>query len=306
MPHQFSLGWKRQRPDPRDYYHVAPKRVTDNLPAAFDLTVGMGEYFDQGALGSCGPNTSAECIEFDDKAEGLPVVAPSRLFIYYATRSIMGTTTEDSGVDNRSMLKALNQYGFCNEASWPYDISQFTTRPPDSCWAAATQNRIDNYAAVIQSISQIKGTIAGGRPFIFGFDCFQQIMSDEAAATGIISDPAPFDTPIGGHDMTACAFDDNGFGISYFQGKGALKIRQHWTVGGQPWGAGGYGYVSYAYATGQHSSDFWVINAVPTTPQPPGPQPPAPAPPRPWPCHRRELMKDAIRSWIEVEREYQG
>ena len=37
----------------------------------------------------------------------LSVDEPSELFIYYNTRSIMGTTGQDSGVDNRSLFQAL-------------------------------------------------------------------------------------------------------------------------------------------------------------------------------------------------------
>jgi C1A family cysteine protease len=274
----FSLGWKRQQFDPRDVYFL-PRTASGTQPSACSLESGMAPNLDQQDLGSCGPNTADECLTFDETAQSLPVTFASRLFIYYTTRVLMGSVGQDSGVDNRTMLKALAQYGFPAESLWPYDTSRFTVKPPANVYAAALPNRIVNYAAVIQNISQMKGCILAGRPFIFGFDVFQQIMSDQAAQTGVLTDPPPGAMPIGGHDVTIFAYDDNGFGL----GRGPMfKFRNHWTNGdGTPWGDKGNGYISYSYATGSHASDFWVINSIPGSPVPPPTPPPPPLPPPP-------------------------
>ena len=280
---RYSLGWKRQAPDPRDHVYLVRPTVTAALPASVDLSPGMGELLDQGDLGSCGPNTADECIEFDEKAQSLPLTSASRLYVYWNTRYVMGEgegnpskyLNEDSGVDNRSMLKALSKYGFVKESLWPYDTSKFKTQPPQSVYDQAQV--INSYAAVANDLAQMKGCLATGRPFVFGFDCFEQIMSDQCAKTGIIADPAG--QLAGGHDVTICGYDDAGFGK--IPG-GAFKIRNHWAGWGDPLG---YGYISYAYATGSHASDFWVINAIPTDVNPqPIPQPSPTPGPRPSPC----------------------
>ncbi len=61
-------GWRRQAPDPRDRFRFAPNTVS--LPSSFKLPgfeepEGSGKEvprLDQGAEGSCGPNTAVECI----------------------------------------------------------------------------------------------------------------------------------------------------------------------------------------------------------------------------------------------------
>ncbi len=288
MPKQY-FGWKRQDSDKRtverDWVYVIPREILAALPVSYDLTSSMKDKLDQGSLGSCGPNTAAECIQCDQGLENLPVVLPSRLFIYWVTRYLMGTTNQDSGVDNRTMLKALAGYGYCPETLWlpngaGYDIRQFTRQPSKDCFQAAQANRITSYAAVTKTLDQMKGTNVTGFPFIFGFDVYQQIEGDEAAATGIIRDPSPGATPVGGHDMSLVGYDDQGFGIPYFSGKGAFKLKQHWAGPNDGWwGDNGYGYISYAYATGLHASDFWVVNSVEgVIPRPPKPIPPDPTP----------------------------
>jgi C1A family cysteine protease len=281
MP-RYPLGWKRQSFDPRDWKYHVPRRVTAALPPSFDLTGSMGPLLDQADLGACGPHSAAECIDYDQKVEGLPVVVPSRLFIYWCVRDLMGTTDQDSGVDNRTMLKALNRRGFCPESLWAYDTSRFAERPPQACFDAALPNRITAYAAVAKQLDQMKGCLATGRPFIFGFDVFPSMMTDAVAASGVVPDPTPGETAEGGHDVTIVAYDDNGFGKVP---GGAFKFRNHWRNGdGSWWGDQGCGYISYRYACGTHADDFWVIQSVPgaaPAPVPPGPAPvpdPGPAP----------------------------
>ena len=166
-------GWRRQPFDPRDLYYFTSNRAISRLAPTCDLTFGMGPELDQGAQGSCGPNTSDEVITFDQKAQGLDVVGASRHFIYWMTRYLMGTVNEDSGVDNRTMLKALATYGFPPESLDPYSdaMADMVKKPSQAAISAAASNIITDYQAIVQSLSQMKGAIATrGRPFIFGFD----------------------------------------------------------------------------------------------------------------------------------------
>lgn len=267
MPRKFHFGWKRQAKDHRDWHYVPPRRLTLTLAPTVDLTANMGPLLNQGALGSCGPNTASEMITYDQKVEGLPLIEPSRLFIYYTTRDLMGTVNQDSGVDNRTLLKALAEFGFCAESLWPYDVSIFTTKPGAAAYAAALPNVITSYAAVEVDLQQMQACLATRFPFMFGFDVFEQIMSDAAAANGIVADPSPGETPIGGHDVTICGYTTvqmPGINPGNIWPANTFRFRNHWfNEDGSPWGDGGYGYVSFKYATGPNASDFWVINAVP-------------------------------------------
>jgi hypothetical protein len=297
MPYKFTPGWKRQPIDHRDFYYKVAHWFINTLGPTVDLSGNVGPYLDQSSLGSCGPNTASECIDYDEKVENLPVNVPSRLFTYYNTRLIMGTVGQDSGVDNRSMMKALNQYGFCPETLWPYDVNQFTVAPPQNCYSAALPNSITNYAAVMQSLDQMKGCIASLFPFIFGFTVFPSMLTDAVAATGIIPMPGPTETEAGGHDMTLCGYTDvdvPGVKPGNTWPAGTFKLRQHWVNNdGSPWGDSGYGYLPFNYGINVNlAGDFWVINAIPggspaptptPTPPTPTPQPPTPVPTPPTP-----------------------
>lgn len=275
-------GWLRQAFDQRDFVFQVTRKALANLPTMADLRPNMGPLLNQADLGSCGPNSAAEMICYDQKVEGLPVVVPSRLAIYYNTRVIMGTVSQDSGVDNRSMLKALSKSGFAPESLDPYVTSLFTRPPPSVEVSTALQNLVTDYAAVPVDLASMKAAIASGFPFLWGGEVFQGIESSHASLTGIVPDPGQFETPVGGHDIVFCGYDDNGFGKI---AGGCFLFRNHWVRDdGSPWGEGGYGFMSYAYATNAAlAGDFWVINSIPKgsiTPSPdPSPSPPAPLPP---------------------------
>lgn len=277
---KFVTGWNRQPFDPRDRYLLVSNERAAAIPSSFDVDFSRVPQLNQGAEGSCGPNTVEELIYKDQLLQGLEPVGASRLFVYYWTRSIMGTISQDSGVDNRSMMKALASYGFPAESLWPYDDSRasMVRKPTQGIMSSAALNKATDYAAVVQSLSQMKAVVASGKPFLFGFDVYQQIDSDQAADNGILTDPSG--TPIGGHDVAIVGYSDvdrPGEESGNKWPAGHFKFRNHWMNGlGKPWGDMGYGYVSYAYATNSaHAGDFWVINTVPGSITPP-PLPPTP------------------------------
>lgn len=257
------FGWKRQPIDHRDYHFRVPPRKLALLPAAVDLAPNMPPADDQGDLGACGPNSVDVLLQYDQKIEKQAVFPTSRLTTYWFTRYLQGDTADDTGVDNRTMLKALNTYGFCQETLWPYNVAKFAQKPPAAAIAAAALNKITSYAAVTVNLDQMRGTIASGFPFLFGADVYQAILSDQVAATGIIPMPKKSETPIGGHDVAFVGYDDK---------RRAFKFEMPW---GKSWGLQGYGWWPYDYATDPNRcGDFWVINAVPgavPTPPPPGP-----------------------------------
>lgn len=275
MVEKRHYGWVRQARDPRDRYKYAPNN--QSLPTIFKLpgfedaesSPMVVPRQDQAAEGSCGPNSLTECIMFNQRQEGMPLTSASRQFIYYNTRALMGTVNEDSGVDNRSMLKAAAKWGWCPEAMWPYIIPKMTAQPPASAYTAALPNAALTYAAVVQSLAQMKGTIYGtngkdGDPFVFGFDVYKQIESDEAAMAGLIRTPNSNETPIGGHDVSFYGWND-ALGVFY--------LRNHWRRSQTEWwGNNGNGTIGYDYAMSRRAGDFWAINTIPGAPTP-GPTP---------------------------------
>ncbi len=278
MP-EHSYGWQPSKPDQRDRLFAVAEAILESLPPALDLTASPpGPPFDpvynQGQLGSCGPNSACGNLAYDEVVEpGKPDPNPSRLFIYWCTRLLMGTVNQDSGVDNRTMLKALAQYGWCDENLWPYDVSRFKERPPQACFDQAQARAISEYRSVPQTLDQMRGCLASGKPFIFGFSVYESFESAAVAATGDVPMPRRSERVLGGHDILFVGYDDPAQ---------RFKFRNSW---GEKWGKqGGYGTMPYAFATDPRmASDFWtIVKSAGPAPLPPDPTPPVPPlPPTP-------------------------
>lgn len=260
------FGWKRDFHDPRDLYYSAPRTLFDSLPSAVDLSSKYRtEPFDQGSIGSCGPNSASADIVYDQLQVGQATI-PSRLFVYWNTRHMQGTVNEDSGVSNREMLKALAQYGWCDETLWPYDTSKFTQRPTDGCYQQAAPRKITQYLRVIQDLQQMQSCLAGGDPFIFGFSVFASIESPQVEQTGILPMPRTGERIIGGHDVLI---------VGYSAVTQRFKFLNSW---GKGWGNGGFGEIPYSYALNPRwAADFWTIRWKDQMPRP-SPVPPQPSP----------------------------
>ncbi len=255
MPQQYYFGWKKQQPDQRDYQFSAPYSVVKALPPKFDLdTPSPGLPFDpawdQGQLGACGPNALCEVLVYDGIKKGNPLV-PSRLFVYWTTRLIMNTINYDSGVDNRSMMKALTTYGWPNAGQWPYHIDKFIVKPPQPAFNQAKPRAAGFvYQAVPQTLDQMKGClVTTGLPFVFGFTVYESMMTQAVSASGDVPLPAQNEAVAGGHDVTIVGWDDATL---------RFKFKNHWTA---QWGKAGYGTIPYSYALNPNlAGDFWTVS----------------------------------------------
>src|SRR5580692_9434067 len=185
MP-KHSYGWVPDLPDQRDFMFAAPVENMAALPPNVDLRPQCPkEVYDQGQLGSCTANAIAGALEFDQIKQTDPnIFMPSRLFIYYNERAMEGTTGTDSGAQIRDGVKSVATLGVCPETEWPYDGTQANSdgtfpaqdpageKPTDTCYKDALGNRATTYSRVIQNLDQMRGCLAAGYPFVFGFTVY--------------------------------------------------------------------------------------------------------------------------------------
>lgn len=247
----YSYGWKRDLPDHRDHFYNLSLSEMADLPASVDLRSACPLVYDQGNLGSCTANAVAAAYEFDLMKQGLPTYTPSRLFIYYNERLLEHTVNSDSGATIRESAKVVRSPGVCPETDWPYDIAQFTVRPPKSCYLAAKQHHSLSYQRVPQVLLQLKAVLASGYPIVFGFSVYESFESAEVAATGVVPMPGLFEAMIGGHAVCLVGYDDS---------TQRFTVRNSWSAS---WGDQGYCYMPYSYLLSwQLASDFWVIKTV--------------------------------------------
>lgn len=255
MPRKIRrYGWIPDIPDPRDFMYAAPSTVLRTLPASVDLRPGCPPVYDQGQLGSCTANAIGGAFEFEQEKLHLEEWVPSRLFIYYNERAIEGTVNQDSGARIRDGIKSVVSQGVPPETDWPYstELTLVTEKPPATAYADALKNKVIAYQRLMQNMSQMKGCLAEGYPFVFGFTVYESFESTEVAQTGVVPMPNPSsEQQIGGHAVMAVGYDD---------AQQRFIIRNSW---GADWGLKGYCTMPYAYLTDhQYSNDFWTIRGV--------------------------------------------
>ena len=245
-------GWNPDIPDGRDFMYAAPPEVVAALPPKVDLRPQCPPVYDQGQLGSCTANAIGAALEFDEmrqKEQGAST--PSRLFIYYNERVIEGTVSSDSGAQIRDGVKSVNQQGAPPETDWSYDISKFAEKPPQNAYADATKHEAILYQRLTQTLGQLKGCLASGFPFVFGFVVYESFESQEVASSGQAPMPQAGEKQLGGHAVLAVGYDES---------EQRFIVRNSW---GPNWGRSGYFTLPSPYVLqGTLSSDFWTIRSV--------------------------------------------
>jgi len=254
-------GWTPDLPDQRDFVYQAPHPTAVALPAQVDLRPNCPPVYDQGQLGSCTANAIAAAIEFDQKKQGITQLTPSRLFIYYNERVIEHSATSDNGAQIRDGIKSVAKQGVCSETSWPYDDTnknpmpcpkcKYAAKPPKACYAEAAAHKVSAYQRLIPTLDRLRGCLASGYPFVFGFTVYESFESQDVAKSGILQLPAPTEHTVGGHAVMAVGYNDAGQ---------QFIIRNSW---GTEWGQAGYFLMPYAYLTNTNlADDFWTIQMV--------------------------------------------
>lgn len=245
-------GWMPDLPDARDHMYAAPVAMMAKLPDKVDLRRRCPPVYDQGQLGSCTGNAIAAAVQFDRKKQRLkPNFVPSRLFIYYGERVIERTVETDAGAQIRDGIKVVAKLGSPPEKDWPYDINKFAQKPPAKAYQDALKYQAVSYSRVSQSLRQLKGCLASGYPFVFGFTVYDSFESDAVAKSGVVPLPAAHERTLGGHAVLAVGYDD---------AEQRFIVRNSW---GRDWGMHGYFTMPYAYLTERGlSSDFWTIRLV--------------------------------------------
>jgi C1A family cysteine protease len=253
MPYRIArFGWIPDLPDQRDHLYAAPRPTLLQLPSQVDLRPQCPPVYDQGQLGSCTANAIAGAFQFAElKEQQAGAFQPSRLFIYYNERMIEHTVSQDSGAQIRDGIKSVATQGVCPESDWPYDITQFAQEPTAQCYTDAAEHTVRSYQRLFQDLTLMKGCLAEGFPFVFGFTVYESFESQQVAQTGQVPMPATSETSIGGHAVAAVGYDDS---------QQWFIVRNSWGPG---WGAAGYCYMPYLYLTQRSlASDFWTIRVV--------------------------------------------
>lgn len=257
-------GWMPDLPDQRDHLYAAPLPKLGPLPAKVDLRNKCPKVYDQGQIGSCTANAIAGAIEFDLKKQKLADFVPSRLFIYFNERDMEHSVASDSGAQIRDGVKSVNQLGVCPETEWTYvatpadpttnlwpPSAKPAQKPTPACYKDALNHQVVGYQRVTRELTQMRGCLAAGYPFVLGFTVYDSFESAAVAKTGVLNLPTSAEKVVGGHAVLCVGYDD----VAQ-----RFIVRNSW---GAKWGQKGYFTMPYAYLiTGNLASDFWTVRMV--------------------------------------------
>ena len=194
-----NLNWRPARPNPFRKMLPPGKRKTIVPVQIEPMDIGKVGIWDQGQLGSCTAHGTGFLWAYQYFVEHQMPVMPSRLFIYYCERMIENDIDQDNGAIVADGLDALLTYGVPNESDWPYDISQFATKPPALCWANGLQFKGLEKNGVNLDVDSLRSALQYGLPVTFGFTVFESFMSDSWMKSGMMPVPESGEEIDGGH-----------------------------------------------------------------------------------------------------------
>lgn len=235
--------------DYRDFpFTLKPSTKPQKIPAHTNLRPLCGPVFDQGQLGSCTANAILGAYQYLQNKENLPQIPLSRLFLYFNERFAEHTVPLDNGAMIRTGIKSLANQGACPETEWPYDIRRFAEEPPVALYSDALSHQALLYQKMERDLTQMRGCLAEGFPFVIGFSVYSGFESDSVARTGELHIPVDGEQFLGGHAVLIVGHND---------AHQRFIVRNSW---GTNWGIQGYFYMPYQYLMDQNlSQDFWVI-----------------------------------------------
>jgi len=270
----FHFGWIPDIPRMKLNVFARAPGTAAALRKSVDLRPTMPQIYDQGQIGSCTSNAVATAVQFVRKKSGqAPDFQPSRLFIYYNGRVTENSLASDSGLSIGDGIRAVEEYGACPEAQWPYDSppaddkgkfpadSRAVLKPRTETFASAyTHRAIEAFsfsANGADRLASLKGCLADGFPFAFGFTIYRTFFDKQKRPLTTIPVPPTTDLAVGGHAVLAVGYDDT---------KNCFTCRNSWGLTdstGMPVQDKGHFYMPYEYLLNDDlAADFWTIRTV--------------------------------------------
>ena len=106
--------------------------------------------------------------------------------------------------------------------------------------------RVVPYQRVEQTEPELRGCLASGYPFVFGFSVYESFESVRVTRTGVVPMPSRHESVLGGHAVLAVGYDD---------AEQSFIVRNSWGTG---WGDKGFAYASLDYAQAAFTEAYGI------------------------------------------------
>jgi C1A family cysteine protease len=214
-------------------------------PASLDYTAQMQPVRDSGAEGSVDGFAVASALEYQLRVHRHATVRISPRYLYYYARKAGGLdVNSDSGATLANAMTALATKGAVTERAWPYVAGKYAQAPPSG---VAFAKHYSAEGRPLHGPDDIKAALQRSGPVVAGMTLYESFQSPRVTATGVIPDPKPDDSVVGGHAICIVGYDDR---------KRLFKFENSW---GPHWGDHGYGFVSYGYMDA-HGAGAWALS----------------------------------------------
>jgi len=247
-------GYIENKNIPKKFGNYQSKLSSNQLPPTVDLRPLLTPVENQGQIGSCAANAFAGAYEYLGTQMKSMKGDVSRLFLYYNTRKLMGTETQDSGSLMYKCVEALQQYGCCFEKTWDYKESQAFAQPSKASYDEAKAFKVEQAFKVPNDLNEWKKVLAEGLPISFGISLYESF--NEGGKKGYVPTPKNGEPGFGGqhagHAMLCVGYSDT---------DSMFIVRNSW---GTNWGDKGYCYMPYDYLVNpeHNDGDSWVIRQI--------------------------------------------
>jgi C1A family cysteine protease len=243
----YGTGLRWSGKDHRDKMYSVSQPVP--LPPEFDFQRPVIDWmYNQSTTSSCTAQAAVSLERIVNKKVGMPLVIPSRLFLYWIERKLEGHVELDDGAMIRSSMKVMANWGVCPEEMFPFTDANMFAQPSEECFRVAVQNMVKIYMRIDRQEQKLKQCLVDGFPFVFGVNLYSSIMGDETARTGVIQMPTAQDKIIGGHAV---------LGVGYT--KTHYIFMNSW---GPKWGDQGYGYLPQEVMHSELCDDFFTVRQM--------------------------------------------
>lgn len=241
---EYKVNLKRKGVQETDVPHISSLDVSITpLPSSFSLRNKIPFIYDQGKMESCVSNATSLYLAYLNNS-----FKPSRLFIYYNGRVILGQNVlEDTGLYIVDGALSVSQYPPCSETIWEYNLSNLFTKPSTQAYATPYILTNYNYYCVSQDLQSIKKILYEGFPIMAGIQLYSNFYN--VFSNGIIDMPTSTDTLHGGHAVLIIGYDDS---------SQKFTLANSWS---NSWGNGGFFSLPYEFITNtSYTFDLYSMN----------------------------------------------